>query len=190
MLLKSRNLIILFCFTFFGGMVRSQSINTNWKKDLLLLQENFQKCMTESTENYSCSSYLSESLDKVYRVKDLYSDKDKRYLQLNEVASSFSDTKKWRLVGHAFDQKALTEAQQKANEKRAVVAVYETQEGVKHFALILPGELQASGTWGFQVPNAASFMLNDPSRSFVSKSLSYAFARSMIKDVKIYCRNY
>ncbi len=72
---------------------------------------------------------------------------------------------------------SLTQAQQLANEKKAVVAVYQNANSVGHVALVLPGNLEASGSWGLSVPNAASFFLPEPSRSFVNKGLSFAFTQ-------------
>ncbi|MBT1703686.1 hypothetical protein [Chryseosolibacter indicus] len=168
----------------------SQSINPKWETDLSQLMDKFLECANGSKENLGCSSYVGESLAKVYKINALYSDKAKRYLMLNEMASLFSESSQWKLLGHAYEQKTLTEAQELANAHKAVVAVYTTEEGIKHVAIIVPGELQFSGTWGFQVPNSVSFVLNEPSKSYVSKGLSYAFARNMMKDVTLYSKNY
>jgi hypothetical protein len=56
--------------------------------------------------------------------------------------------------------------------------------------VITPGELRASGSWGLNVPAAASFFPADPLKSFVDKGLSFAFAKNMLKDVMIYGRKY
>ena len=74
--------------------------------------------------------------------------------------------------------------------KKAVVALYMTPSGAGHVAIILPGELQPSGSWGLNVPNSASFLMMEPQRSYVGKGLSYAFAKTHLKDVVLYARNY
>jgi hypothetical protein len=168
----------------------SQSINANWNKDLTALLEKFMTCTGSGTEAYACSSFISESIAKTYKVNGLYSDKTKQYLQMKEIGKLVSDPAQWTLLGHAYDQKILTDAQDLANAHKAVIAVYTTAEGASHIALILPGEVQASGSWGFKVPNSASFVLNDPSKSYVGKGLSYAFTRNMIKDVNLYVKKY
>jgi len=168
-----------------------QSLNANWQKDLTTLLDQFMSCTSSSSDTYPCSTFITESVAKVYKLDGaLYSEKSKRYLQLKEVSQQLTESGQWSVLGHAYDQKALTEAQSLANAKKAVIAVYATADGVAHVAVILPGELQYSGTWGFQVPNSASFVLNDPSKSYVGKGLSYAFARNMIKDVTLYSRKY
>lgn len=178
-------LLLLPASTSFG-----QSINANWKKDMNALLDQYLKCAGTAENNYSCSAFISESIAKVYKVNNVYVDKLKRFKLMNEMSEVIAEPTQWTLLGYAYDQKILDQAQTLANASKAVVAVYHTAEGVKHIALILPGDLQFSGTWGFKVPNAASFMLNDPTKSFVEKSLSYAFSRSMIKDVKLYSKIY
>jgi hypothetical protein len=178
-------------FAVFSFSVQGQSLNANWQKDLTSLLDQFMNCTSSSSDTYPCSTFITESVAKVYKLDGaLYSEKSKRYLQLKEVSHQLTESGQWSLIGHAYDQKALNEAQTLANAKKAVIAVYTTPEGVSHVAVILPGELQYSGTWGFQVPNSASFVLSDPSKSYVGKGLSYAFARNMIKDVSLYSKKY
>jgi hypothetical protein len=190
--MKTRTLTSLFvaAFIFTGSSSYSQSINANWNKDLTALLEKFISCTGASTDTYPCSSFTSESIAKTYKISGLYSDKTKQYLPLKETAKQISDPTKWTLLGHAYDQKILTDAQEFANDHKAVIAIYTTPDGVSHIALILPGELQVSGSWGFKVPNSASFVLNEPSKSYVGKGLSYAFTRNMIKDVMLYVKKY
>lgn len=89
-----------------------------------------------------------------------------------------------------IDQEILNKAQSLANAKKAVVAIYQNAVGAGHLVLVIPGEVQQSGSWGLQVPNVASFFLPEPERSFVDKGLSYAFTKNMIRDIAIYVRNY
>jgi hypothetical protein len=167
-----------------------QSLNENWEQDLANSMTQFMNCATTSPDKSQCSSFISESLVKVYKVNAFYSDKLKRHLQIYEISKSMIDGGSWTLLGYAYDQKALNEAQKCANANKAVIAVYTTVSGGKHIALILPGKLDYSGSWGFNVPNSASFFFDDPAKSYVGKGLSYAFAKNMIKDVALYCRKY
>jgi hypothetical protein len=108
----------------------------------------------------------------------------------NEISGFIKNSEKWTLLGHSYEQATLNTAQEYANAKKAVVAVYSNAEGVGHVVVITPGQLRASGTWGLNVPSAVSFFVNDPAKSFVDKGLSYAFAKNMQKDVLIYVRKY
>ena len=167
-----------------------QSLNENWEQDLANSMTEFMNCATTSSEKSQCSSFISESITKVYKVNPFYSDKLKRHLQIYEISKSMIDGGQWTLLGNAYEQKALNVAQQSANAGKAVIAVYTTATGGRHIALILPGKLEYSGSWGFNVPNSASFFFDDPAKSYVGKGLSYAFAKNMIKDVALYCRKY
>jgi hypothetical protein len=167
-----------------------QALNENWKQDLNTSLEKFLNCTTATGEKYQCSTFIGESISKVYKTNAFFSDKLSRYLRINEIPKSLDANGQWTSIGYAYDQQALIEAQSEANKNKAVIAVYTTPAGIGHIALILPGKLQYSGSWGFNVPNAASFFFNESSKSFVDKGLSYAFAKNMIKDVVLYSKNY
>ena len=167
-----------------------QTLNENWRQDLAASLEEFLQCTNSKGEKYQCSGYIGESIAKVYKTNVFFSDKLSRYLHINEISTSLMENGQWTEIGRAYDQKALDEAQKQANARKAVIAVYTTPSGIGHIAVILPGKLQYSGSWGFNVPNAASFVFNDAEKSFVDKGLSYAFTKSMIKDVVLYSRKY
>lgn len=166
----------------------SQTVNQNWRKDLAESFEQFMACTGSRSEKYQCSSFIGESIAKVYKTNAFFSDKLSRFLHITEISKSIVENGEWNQIGYAYDQKALDKAQDHANANKAVIAVYMTPAGVGHIALILPGKLQYSGSWGFNVPNAASFFFNDSEKSFVDKGLSYAFSKNMIKDVILYAR--
>ncbi|MBL3658340.1 hypothetical protein [Fulvivirga sediminis] len=179
--------LFILLFVLLSSVAFSQQINTNWNTDLEEALSAFHDCENESED---CYQYIGKSLATVYKVNDFYSKANSTYMPVAEIHEYLSNNNAWSELGPAYSQDALQKAQQKANDKKAVVAVYINNEGLGHVALILPGSLQPSGSWGLQVPNAASFFAKDPSRSFINKGLSYAFGKSIIKDVKLYTRNY
>jgi hypothetical protein len=183
--------VLALAFTIWGILPsQAQSLNENWEEDLATSMSQFMDCANTSPDKSQCSSFIGESLAKVYKVNAFYSDKLKRHLHIYEISKSMIDGGQWTLLGHAYEQKALNEAQQCANTSKAVIAVYTTASGGKHIALILPGKLEYSGSWGFNVPNSASFFFDNPAKSYVAKGLSYAFSKNMIKDIALYCRKY
>lgn len=169
--------------------VYGQGLNPNWNSDLKNSLQQFLTCQRTQDEQ-ACAKYLGESLQTVYKIKDFYSPKLGRYMKAGEIATYLKETKQWTKAGHAYEQNVLKLAQDQANSKKAVVAVYMNQEGIGHVVVITPGELQRSGSWGLDVPNAASFFLTQPDKSFVDKSLAFAFGKTMLKDIVIYTRNY
>jgi hypothetical protein len=179
----------LFTLLIFAFQSNSQSLNQKWKPDLEASLQEFLQCATAGTKE-KCGSYVGESVHTVYNIKDFYSPETKRYMNVNEITSFLKGNDKWQNLGQPYDQKTLITAQEYANAKKAVVAVYTNAQGIGHVAVITPGELKPSGSWGMEVPNAASFFPNDPGKSFIDKGLSFAFMKQMLKDVVIYGRKY
>jgi hypothetical protein len=174
----------------FGAATYGQSLNANWRQDLTASLDQFLKCKETSSEGNKCVNFIGESLNKVYRINDFYSQKQGRFLGASEISGFLKESDKWTLLGHSYEQTTLATAQDYANAKKAVVAVYMNAEGLGHAVVITPGELKPSGSWGLNVPAAASFFPAEPEKSFVDKGLSYAFAKNMLKDVLIYGRKY
>ncbi len=172
-----------------NSVLHSQSLNTNWKQSLDESLNSFMACKSNGEALNPCSKYVGEMVNTVYKVNDFYSQQLGRYMLVDEIAQFLKDNPKWKSLGKALNQEALKEAQESANSKKAVVAIYLNSSGVGHMALILPGELQSSGSWGLSVPNSASFLLTDPEKSYVGKGLSYAFPRSALINVLLYVRN-
>lgn len=170
----------------FALCTEAQSLNNNWKQELTNSLNQFLNC----TDTKECSGFAAKALNTVYRIDDFYSQRSGRYMSVNEVLAFLKDSDKWTSLGKPYDQKILATAQEYANSKKAVVAVYENAQGIGHVVVITPGQLQPSGSWGLNVPNVASFLPSEPGKSFINKALSFAFAKNMMKDVTIYGRNY
>lgn len=167
----------------------SQSLNSNWKEELKINLDKFIVC-TAGGDNSSCGSYIGESLKIVYNLDDFYLKKQGRYMIVNEMSDFLAHSDQWTVLGQSYDQNVLNTANQHANEKKAVVAVYRNASGVGHVVVITPGDLTSSGSWGLKVPAAASFSPVDPTKSFTDKSLSFAFSKMMLKDITIYAKKY
>lgn len=186
-----KTFVTLLLSTAFVSALSAQSLNPNWKKDLTASLEEFKGCAPNNTGTpTNCTKLQGETLNTVYKVNDFFSQKAGRYMTVSELAGFLKQNGSWTALGPAYLQETLTQAQQAANENKAVVAVYQNASAVGHVALILPGELEASGSWGLNVPSTASFFLPEPGRSFVGKGLSFAFTKIMLKDITFYVRKY
>lgn len=160
-----------------------------WKTELQKSLVEFKNCM-ESGKEENCRSLVGKSVNIVYDVNDFYSQSKGRYLSAFEIADELTDASKWKKLGPAYDQKILNKSQELANARKPVIAVYKDKAGeAQHAVLLLPGQLRKSGSWGMEVPNAVSFFTHDPAKSFVDKSLSYAFSKSMLLNIELYARN-
>lgn len=183
------------CLTLFLSIysftTHGQSINSNWKNELSIALKEFVECENTVTHGVNpCNKYIGSSLKTVYNLDDFYSKELGRHLLVSEISELLESSKEWTLLGRAYEQNALAEAQKLANAKKAVVAIYLSEENIGHLSLIVPGDLTPSGSWGFQVPNSASFFVYDPQNSYIGKALSYSFGRNIIRHVLLYARNY
>ncbi|MBA4058293.1 MAG: hypothetical protein C0490_26485 [Marivirga sp.] len=184
---------ILFAFAMiisFSGTF-AQSLNGAWKQDMTASLEKFLKCQVGGASNTDdCNQFMGESLNKIYKVNDFYAQKSGKYMGAAEISKFLKETDKWTLLGPSYDQKVLAAAQENANAKKAVVAVYMNASGICHVVIVIPGQLQSSGSWGLNVPNVVSFLPSQPEKSFVDKGLSFAFGKNLMKDIMIYTKKY
>ncbi|MEK6481984.1 hypothetical protein WJR50_30870 [Catalinimonas sp. 4WD22] len=180
-------LIIAFFLTI-SMSLQAQHLNRNWENDLKTSLQEFMQCGSGNDVS-ACHSFAGESLKTVYKVNDFFSSDKGRFLEPDEIYGFLEESDQWTLLGKGYDQNALSNAQKYANGNKAVVAVMKgAQYG--HMVLILPGELQTSGSWSLKVPNSASFFTHQTDKSFVNKKLSYAFTPSDQGHVLLYARKY
>jgi hypothetical protein len=164
------------------GLAQAQAQNENWKEDLASDLQAFISCATATNDRTRCTTFVESSITRVFKLETPNSESTGSIIPV-----SFANNDQWSRLGKAYEQAVLNSAQEMANNHRAVVAVLEGPGGeMMHLALILPGALRFSGTWGFNVPNSASFFLTAPEKSYTEKGLSYAFTRNMVKDVTLY----
>ena len=189
--MKNIKTFFVLIFSMLATSLFGQSINSNWKQDLNTAIETFKNCdQNMASKDNPCYKYIGESVNLVYQVNDFFSKEYERYLSGSEIIEFIKSGSQWKSLGFGYDQKALDEAQNYANADKAVIAVYMSDEQIGNVSLILPGKLSMSGSWGFNVPNSASFFVSEPRKSYLDKGLSYAFTRSMIRSVTIYGREY
>jgi len=160
----------------------------DWQHDVQLMLGEFLTCGGPTPPNTPCNMFLARALKRVYNITDF--DRPKGgYLTANEMADYvLAHTDQWTSLGDAGTQQALDQAQGYANLKKAVIAVFKNPSCVGHVALIVPGKVAYSGNWQLKCPNSASFFLDRPDKSYISKHLGYAFQTP--DNVIIYGRNY
>ena len=182
--------LILLFFTGYPSLY-AQKISENWKTELNEAVAQFKTCKNITEAGiHSCNKYIGNALQLIYQCNDFYAKEKQRYLLAGEIYDYVRSSSRWNLLGRGYEQEALTQAQQQANQQRAVVAVYRSAAGEGHVAYVIPGELQASGSWGLRVPNSAAFFIKEPERSYSHKGLSYSFPRNLIQSVELYERKY
>lgn len=182
-------LVILLWFC--SAAASAQGVHSKWEEALNSELEQFKTCEQTMVNGInSCNYFIGQALKTVYKINDFYAPDLDRYMLAGEIGRHLEENKQWTLLGHGYEQTVLKEAQGYANAGKAVVAIYLNEEDIGLVSLILPGTMKESGTWGFQVPNSAAFMINDPEKSYVGKGLSYSFDRKLLKGVMLYGRSY
>ncbi|NJN25765.1 MAG: hypothetical protein HC819_07265 [Cyclobacteriaceae bacterium] len=189
--MKSSIKTFTFLLLMFSLAGYAQKIDKEWKSLLNTNIESFRKCDQRSgNDTKFCSSATAESINKIYKIEDFYSKSQGRYMNNSEIVEVLNATGKWKLIGYAYEQEALDKAQELANKNMATLAYYANDDLSGNVSIILPGELSTSGSWGFNVPNSATFFMEEPGKSYSDKGLSYAFSRSILRKVMIYAREY
>mgnify|MGYP003978326243 CR=1 FL=1 len=156
------------------------NVSAQWEDALAAMLSEFQDCSTPVESGNPCNTVTARAVAAVYGIDDFSAGTDGA-MSIREMIAEVKSSGGWSDLGTADKQEALNAAQEAANTGRAVVAVLE-EEPVGHVALILPGKLAPSGKWGAQVPNSASFFPKTPGRSYVGKTLAYAFkTKAMVR---------
>lgn len=172
-----------------GSASYGQTLSKDWKDALNNSLTEFTQCTQAAESAALCYRFSAESVKKVYEIDDFFHEGQQRYMLIDEIYQYLEGSSDWTLLGKGYDQTALQKGQDYANEGKAVVAIkMKENEEYGHMAVILPGELGPSGSWGLSVPNSASFFTHQPEKSFVNKKLSYAFNAGDRGYVMIYGR--
>lgn len=167
----------------------AQSLNGNWKSAMDQKLNTFGECARTAESPALCFRFSGESVKEIYNTNDFYDSEKQRYMMINEIYQHLEGNENWELLGKGYDQAALQKGQEHANAGRAVVAIKkEENDNYGHMAIIVPGELDTSGSWGLRVPKAASFFTHQPDKSFVNKKLSYAFTPRDQGHILIYAK--
>lgn len=175
-------------FTIVAILPVSYLTDYTWSQDLKEIHREFTSC-SASGNTEDCRMYIGKAFSVVYGIKDFRGNGSNEFMDAGQIGSFVSNSGEWELLGAAYDEKVLTKSQALANANKAVLALYKNAQGeTMHVAIILPGDLIPSGSWGVQVPNSASLPTFDPDHSFINKGLSYAFEKRMLLNVKIYAR--
>lgn len=157
----------------------------------------FMKCEVgnEMNDSSPCNTFASRGLEAIYGVKDFKTGKSSHQSangMWNEVHKSDSQ---WKKLGAVLDEQNNLCAQSIANAGWPVIALRE-RKGHGHVALVIPGELKDSGSWGMKTANSASFFYRETpeemyskSQGYLDKALSSAFIKEDAKDAVFFYRN-
>lgn len=159
-----------------------------WKNSLNQTLSEFKSCMA-SEGKLQCDGYTSQAIREVYNIKEFKNKADQSDMSPYEIQQYVSKSSDWVKLGPAYNSETLRKAQQLSNEGKPVIVVLEDEsKSDVHVSVVLPGELQSSGSWGMKVPSVSAFFTHNPSNSFVDKSISYAYTKSMMLRLQVYAK--
>ncbi len=179
---------IFFVALFLIQLTASAQIK-NWETTLNQTLQDFKTCM--SSENKTvCQTYTAKAIKQVYNINDFFQASSKSDMTPVEIQEFITSSSKWTKLGQAFKPEVISKAQELCNAGKPVLVILKGEDSADaHVSIVLPGELQTSGSWGMRVPNVSAFFTHNPSNSFVNKSISYAYTKGMILQLEIYARN-
>jgi hypothetical protein len=137
----------------------------------------------------ACNWFVGKSLETVWNFSDFKNGDG--YFTANELADRLSRglLSHWKTIGSGDQQEANDTAAMRATAGNPVIAAWQSNGPTGHVALIIPGGLAFSSTWGVNVPRSASISLNDIDAAYIGCRLSNAFGSSKKNDVQYYYRD-
>lgn len=169
-------------------------INANqrqqWLVNHLDIMQQEMVCKDEEPNNDKspCNYFASNVLYKGWGISDFGSTGEHKLA--NQILEYVKGSIEWVYLGNGDNQDALIKAQKLANAGYPVYAI-STGSPNGHVAIIIPGSLSSSGTWKLDVPNSASFRLDQPldtNKTYVGKKLSYSWVAADKNKVRIFYR--
>ena len=144
------------------------------KEELLLTTiAYFKNCKETEVNRNDCRNSITKMISEFYGISD-FKNAQGDYVVYDSIQSIIAKSSNWKKLGKASDQKVLEKAQEAANNGNATIAI-DVSESYGQVAMIIPGKLTNSGSWKLKVPNTAALVNYDATKSYMNKSLSYAF---------------
>jgi hypothetical protein len=153
--------------------VEDVKLSTDQEQLLATTIAYFKQCKAESTNRNDCRNSITEMISDFYKIDD-FKNASGVYEIYDSIQPIVKRSNAWTKLGNASDQEVLNKAQQAANAGNATIAI-DVSQTYGQVAMIIPGKLTKSGSWKLQVPNTAALVNYSADKSFMNKSLSYAF---------------
>lgn len=131
----------------------------------------YQQCKENESSSF-CKTFTARAICQYNGVEDLKENGE--FVEYYDIHPKIVTDDTWKNLGMATSQEALDNAQLMANKGFPVVAI-DTKDKHKFSVLILQGEQEKSRKWGLNVPNCAAFFPTNYKRSFINKTLNYAW---------------
>lgn len=133
----------------------------------------FKNCKANAEDRNDCRNSITKMISEFYTIDD-FKNASGDYVIYDSIQPIVAKNTSWKKLGNASNQEVLEQAQEAANNGQATIAI-DVSESYGQVAMIIPGKLTNSGSWKLKVPNTAALVNYDASKSFMNKSLAYAF---------------
>ena len=143
----------------------------------------FIACKKAAKKATDCRNNISKIIAETYGIND-FDDDTIGYVIYDSIQPIIKRSYNWKNLG-SVSEKTLEEAKIHTNNG-GLSLVVNTSSPYGHVTMMVPGESRYSGKWNMNLPSVLSLTNHNPEKSFVSKSLAYAFKKS--KAVKVFIR--
>jgi hypothetical protein len=133
--------------------------------------EEYQQCKEDESSTF-CKTFTARAICEYNGVQDLKENGD--FIDYHDIHKLILKDDTWKNLGLATSQKALDNAQLMANKGFPVVAI-DINDKNKFSVLVLQGKQAKSRKWNLNVPRCAAFFPTNYKRSFINKTLNYAW---------------
>jgi hypothetical protein len=137
----------------------------------------FKACKDTASTKHTCKTFVAKAINGNFEISDFNNlEKEGEYIEYDKIIEVVKSSDKWKKIGEATEQGALDYFQKSANENKAVLAI-STVSGQSNIAIGVPGEQVKSTSWGVSCPTVAIFFPNRPNKSFIGKTMNYAWGK-------------
>ena len=143
----------------------------------------FIACKKAAQKPTDCRNNISKIIAETYGIND-FDDDTIGFVIYDSIQPIVKRSSTWKNLG-AVSEETLAEAEKHTNDG-GLSLVINTASPYGHVVMLVPGESRYSGKWDMNLPSVLSLINHKPEKSFVNKSLAYAFKKS--NSVKVFIR--
>lgn len=136
-----------------------------------------------------CEDFVAGSIQREWSLDHFWLEDESRFMTVREIGAWLpieGSLSGWEFLGSANEAGVQEKAAERAATGQPVVAVNNNGRTPGKVALVLPGALHNSGTYGIPVTRIAQTGARGAASSFVGCAFSYGFGRKKAPETLIY----
>jgi hypothetical protein len=160
------------CAAFLAAVGDAGAAGTTWDRNADWLQRQIEACV-QRTEEFACRYFPARALNRLFGFGEFCN--NERCLLSPEIAVELDKSDHWSALGKASDQAIVIRAQEMATGGLPVIAVQASgDKGL--IAIVMPGKLVFSKSWGLNAPLGVGARLDKPEASVYAQGLNFLFS--------------